>query len=306
MSVFANTKPYRMVAGDCAAHKISHAYLFVCPDGRNLRAFLKELAKLIVRADERACRLIDEEAYADCRIFPAAGEKTTVADVRELLDECYIKPVEGDCKLFVLDRVQDMLPPAQNKLLKILEEPPANVYFLLGATSEFSVLSTIKSRAKRLELYSFPQEEIESYIRKSYPYRADAKEIAAASDGILGRAQELAENGGEEDIALFALNFSPAGIPAAVRKYADKAEIGRFLPLFRLTLRDMLMLRLGREDLLLSGGDKKILRRAAAKYSAAALVRAQERICDTERDLKFNANAPASLEALLIGILEGR
>ena len=64
--------------------------------------------------------------------------------------------------------------------------------------------------------------------------------------------------------------------------------------------------KLGREDLLLAGGDKKIIRRAAARYTVAALVNAQERIGEFERDLKFNANAQAGMEALLAGILEGR
>ena len=63
---------------------------------------------------------------------------------------------------------------------------------------------------------------------------------------------------------------------------------------------------LTKEDLLLAGGDKKIIRRAAARYTVAALVNAQERIGEFERDLKFNANAQAGMEALLAGILEGR
>ena len=117
MSLFTESRAYKIVAGDVARGGVSHAYLLVCPDGRNLRAFLKELAKLIMRADERAARLIDEEMYSDCRIFPAEGEKTAVSDVKDMLEGCYIKPVEGDKKVFVLDCMQEMLPPAQNKLL---------------------------------------------------------------------------------------------------------------------------------------------------------------------------------------------
>ena len=66
------------------------------------------------------------------------------------------------------------------------------------------------------------------------------------------------------------------------------------------------MLKLGRRDLLLSGGQEKLLERAAARYSAAALVGAQEKISAAERDIKFNANLASCLETLFIGILEGR
>ena len=307
MSLFTESRAYKIVAGDVARGGVSHAYLLVCPDGRNLRAFLKELAKLIMRADERAARLIDEEMYSDCRIFPAEGEKTAVSDVKDMLEGCYIKPVEGDKKVFVLDCMQEMLPPAQNKLLKVLEEPPENVYFVLGATSEFPVLATVKSRSKRLDLFSFPQEKVAKYIAEKYPYRPDAREIAAASGGVLGVAESMAESAGQvEDAVLFALNLSPAAIPIAAKKYSSREELAKFLPMLRIAYRDILLCKLGREDLLLSGGDKKILRRAAARYTAAALVNAQERIGDLERDLKFNANAQAGTEALLTVILEGR
>ena len=144
MSLFTESRAYKIVSGDVSRGRVSHAYLLVCPDERNLRTYLKELAKLVMRADERAARLIDEEMHSDCRVFPAEGEKTAVSDVKELLEGCYIKPVEGDKKVFVLDRMQEMLPPAQNKLLKVLEEPPENVYFILGTTSEFPVLTTVK------------------------------------------------------------------------------------------------------------------------------------------------------------------
>ncbi len=310
MEIFQRSKAYRLVAQDAARGELSHAYLFVCPDGRNLRSFLKELAIQIMRADARCARLIREEQCQDCRIFPAPGEKATVADVKELLDACYIKPAESDRRLFVFDRVQDMLAPAQNKLLKILEEPPENVYFLLGTENDFPVLSTVKSRTKRLELLSFSESEIAEYIGKEYPGRDDALQLAALSGGILGKAQELAEGGPvtekNQEIVMLALNLSPAAIPVAARKYAEKGETGRFLGMLRLVFRDMLMIRLQKEDNLLSGGDKKILTRAASRYTLSALVNAQDRISDTERDLKFNANASASLERMLVGILEGQ
>mgnify|MGYP002796947503 FL=1 len=310
MSAFMNSAPYKIVAGDAANGRLSHAYLLVCPDVRNLRGFLKELAKLIFGADERVGGLIEREMYADCLVLPAEGSKFTVADAKTVTDESYIKPVEGDKKLFVLDGVQDMNASAQNKLLKVLEEPPANVCFLLGATNEFAVLSTVKSRAKRLDLYTFPEKEIEKHIREKFPHRRDAAEIAAVCGGVLGKAEELAEGGSlqeaAEEAAAFALNLSVSSAISGARKYADKEKAAAFLPMLGLVYRDILMLKAGREDLLLSGGEKDLLTRASARYSAAALVNALEKIAETERDLKFNANLSASLEMLFIGILEGR
>ena len=122
MSVFCQTNPYKIVAGDAAQGRLSHAYLLVCPDARNLRSFLKELAALILGGDARVSGLVKREMYADCIVLPPPGGKFTVADAKNVADECYIKPVEGDKKLFVLDGVHDMNASAQNKLLKTLEE----------------------------------------------------------------------------------------------------------------------------------------------------------------------------------------
>lgn len=308
MSAFEESRAYKIVAEDAAGGTLSHAYLLVCPDARNLRTFLKELAKLVIGADTRAARLIGAEMYSDCRVFPAPEAKATVADVKELLDDCYIRPVEGERKVFVLDNMQDMLAPAQNKLLKVLEEPPANVHFLLGTTNEFPVLPTVRSRAKKLELFSFPESAVEAHIRALYPARKDAREIAALSGGVLGRAEELAEGGslaeeGEAAAQLLA-TLSPAGVPAAVRSCADRAQAGRMLALMRLCLRDALMCRLGKEELISGGAENA--RRIAARYSAAALVRAQDAAARAEKELKFNANLAMCLEALFIAILEGR
>ena len=308
MDIFRGSNACRLLSGDAAHGRLAHAYLLVCPDGRNLRTFLKELAVIASGADERAARLIREERYQDCRVFPAEGGKATVADVKELLEECYVKPTESDRKLFVIDRVQEMLPSAQNKLLKVLEEPPQGVCFLLGTESEFPVLPTVLSRVRKLELLSFPEEEIEKYLRKKYPRRGDLAAIAALSGGVLGRAEEYAEGGSVSEkngeIALLLLSLSPASVPQAARRFGEKGETAEFLRGLRLVCRDLLMFRLGRKELMRSGADIRVMERAAARYSEAALVRAQTCVGEAERDLKFNANAVSCIEKLLDGILE--
>ena len=226
-----------------------------------------------------------------------------------MLDDVYIKPVEGEKKAFVLDNVQDMLAPAQNKLLKVLEEPPENVYFLLGATGEYSVLTTVRSRTKRLELLSFSEEETEAWLKEKFPARTDAHEIAALSGGILGKEEELAEGDSltqeAQEAARLLSTLSPAGIPAAVRSCTDRQAAARLLSLLRLTLHDALAYQLGIGKRV-SAAQEDTLRRVANRFGAAALVSAQEQITRAEKNLKFNANLPMCLEELFAGILEGR
>ena len=222
----------------------------------------------------------------------------------------YIKPVEGEKKAFVLDNVQDMLAPAQNKLLKVLEEPPENVYFLLGATGEYSVLTTVRSRTKRLELLSFSEEETEAWLKEKFPARTDAHEIAALSGGILGKAEELAEG---DSLTQEAQEARKAFVHALARGHSPQpcapARTGR-----------------RRQGCFRSCGSPCTTRSRISSASASAcpprrrircagwqtdsapprLVSAQEQITRAEKNLKFNANLPMCLEELFAGILEGR
>ena len=138
------------------------------------------------------------------------------------------------------------------------------------------------------------------------PYRSRRK----PKKEIIAVTEELAEEGdlkkATEDAVFFAMNISVSSAISASRKYADKDKISSFLTVLRLIYRDILMLRLGREDLLLSGGDRAMLGRAAARYTPAALVNAQDRIAAAEREIRFNANLSVCLETLFFGILEGR
>ena len=64
----------------------------------------------------------------------------------EIKEESALNPVEGDKKLFVIGDFAELGVAQQNKLLKLLEEPPEKVYFLLGATTSYPILQTVLSR----------------------------------------------------------------------------------------------------------------------------------------------------------------
>jgi DNA polymerase-3 subunit delta' len=73
----------------------------------------------------------------------------TSEEVNELIEESYLKPIEGDKKIFIVNRAESINHVAQNKLLKTLEEPPKGVHIIMGATNEHALLPTIKSRVKK-------------------------------------------------------------------------------------------------------------------------------------------------------------
>jgi hypothetical protein len=292
------TTAYRTIAADAGRGTASHAALVIFPDEAYLRALLKECAKAFFGAEEgsRTANLIDAESYSDCLFYPPAGGKLTAELAGALIDESLLRPVEGAKKLFVLDAFHNVTPLVQNKLLKSLEEPAEGVFFLLGATAEHAVLSTVLSRVKKLSVSPFSEAEIEGALNRNHGGKSGAQAVAAACGGIYSIAERLLEGGGEFALAERFLSGEDA---ALCRELGERKEKRAFLAAVRLLLRDMLFHRTGREQYAATGESAA---RLAEEYPAGAILAALSLTDAAERQIQFNANFAQALLTLAIGI----
>lgn len=296
------TNAFRTLSADAAQGTLSHAVLVVFPDAVYLRDLLKECAKAIFQAEDgsRAGTLIGEEHFPDCIFVPAEGEKLSVDGCGRIVTESALRPVEGDKKLFVLDRM-DQAPPlvqtlVQNKLLKLLEEPPEGVYFLLGAVSEYSMLPTVLSRVKRLSVPPFSPEQIASALRKK---RGDAEgigEAAAACGGILSAAEDLLGGGGES-VAQAEKILLGEDVPAICRSLSDRKAAAMLLSSARSLLRDVAFVHSKAGAFAARGKRAKALAKSIPVGAALAGISLTER---AERELSLNANASQCVLAFSI------
>lgn len=296
------TNIYRTIAAEARAGELPHTVLALFPDEKYLRALLKECAKAIFLAEDgtRTERLIDEESYADCLFFPAAGGKLSAEDGARILDESALRPLEGEKKLFVLDAFHTVSPIVQNKLLKALEEPPAGVYFLLGATESSAVLPTVLSRASKLTEPPFSEETVERALVRGGAGEG-AREAAAACGGVYSLAETLLAGGGEE-FRLAERFLSGEDAERLCREIGDRKEKRAFFAAVRLYLRDMLFYATGREEFAAMRNER--VARLARRYPAGALLSAIGMVSEAERDLKFNTNFSQAAYALALGIRE--
>lgn len=192
----------------------------------------------------------------------------------------------------------------QNKLLKVLEEPPEGVRFLLGATSVYSVLPTVQSRVRKLEIPPFTEKEIISYLKRNYPDLNDAEGYAAASGGIAGEAEKLT-GGGYSEILEYALCFAEVkeeDFPVLGIKISALKQKGEFFSFLRLVFRDALMYNLNREDCALLKSCAYRIKNISENHTAASLIASLDIIASAERDLKFNANFAMLVENVFINI----
>lgn len=146
-------------------------------------------------------------------------------DAEKITEESALKPVEGNRKLFVVGDFAEATVQAQNKLLKLLEEPPAGVCFLLGATVTFPVLPTVLSRAEKLEIPAFSVKEVKACLERMYSVSAsDAALYAAASGGRVGEAQNILEGGYYKALTADAFELAetdPFRLPALVKRVGE-------------------------------------------------------------------------------------
>ena len=113
--------------------------------------------------------------------------------------DAYIRPNEGERKVYLLEGADQMNGSAQNAMLKLLEEGPPYAVFLLLAGSAGGLLQTVRSRCEELTMSPVSRRECLEWLTKRFPKRSGDELRQAAMDcqGILGRAVEQLDQSGD-------------------------------------------------------------------------------------------------------------
>ena len=287
-------------------------------DGAEALSFAREAAARLLCPEGgencrcSVCRRVREGIHPDVTVIDRGGKDIAVDDIRAMRQDAFVAPLEGNRKVYLILHAQDMNGAAQNAALKLLEEPPEGVYFLLGATSAFAVLPTVLSRVKKLEIPALDAGLIQGALSRVYGTRFSENEYAVcavACGGVLGEAQEMLEGGVYKALIedAFALVQGDAGsLPALVKRIGETKRKKQLLSLLRLIYRDATVQKkgFGGENAIFLRGEKARIQRVADAYALPALLRAQAYITDAEKQLYFNAVFPQCLEILMAKIYE--
>jgi DNA polymerase-3 subunit delta' len=174
--------------------RVNHAYLFTGPSAVGKFIVAKSLAASLICPDGgcgtcNVCRRVTEEKHPDLRVVRPEGKNIRVETIRALRMDAFRKPSESDFKVYIIKNAERMWEEGASTLLKVLEEPPGNVVFILVTANPGGVLPTIRSRCQEIRFANVPLEDLKGYLlehKDVTPERADL--IVRVTGGVLGRA----------------------------------------------------------------------------------------------------------------------
>jgi len=187
--------------------KLVWAYLFCWPRGTWKTSSARIFAKAINCQNPKSwnpcqdcdiCNSFDNGSLVDIIEIDAASN-TWVDNIRSIIERAQFSPNKTKYKIYIIDEVHMLSKWAFNALLKILEEPPEHVKFILATTEVHKIPETILSRCQRYDFENIPNEDIKSrleFIAKAESVEIDDKSmefIVKNSMGWLRNAISLFE-----------------------------------------------------------------------------------------------------------------
>lgn len=183
----------------------SHAYLFIGSRGTGKTTCAKLVAKAVNCLSLRdgnpcgecdICRGVDDGSLLDVVEIDAASNNG-VDNIRDLRDEAVFTPAVAKYRVYIIDEVHMLSTSAFNALLKILEEPPEHVIFILATTEIHKVLPTIISRCQRFDF-----QRIESAIISERLQEVARREGLMLADEAAGLIARLSDGGMRDALSL--------------------------------------------------------------------------------------------------------
>lgn len=292
-----------------ANDSLGHAYIIEGEEGSGKKALAAYFAALAVCADGtacgncRQCKQTESEVNPDITVISAEGKTSISVDtVREMISTVSYRAVHGGRRVFIIQDADLLTPQAQNALLKVIEEPPAGVLFLLLCRQRAQMLRTITSRTQTLKLAPLSKEvlnhiapaagEFELSYCKGNPGKLikicadeDFKEFRDGAVAAIGRLF----TGSEESLYDTADFFEQ-----------NKERKEDLFTIMLYVLRDVMCKKTMLTKFIINADKADTINAISAVMSPVSCMRAIEAVLDAERGMGKYGNYNLAVQAMLI------
>ncbi len=325
--------------------RLSHAYLFTGSRGTGKTSSAKILAKAVNCENPQdgnpcnccaACKAIDAGSCMDVLEIDAASNNG-VDNVRDLRDDAVYTPSQVKKRVYIIDEVHMLSISAFNALLKIIEEPPEHLLFILATTELHKVPATILSRCQRFSFRRISQEDIAARLQY-VAYQEDidlddsaARVLARLADGGMRDALSLLDQcasattqelnaqtvcqclgiAGIQEcgslMACIADHDTPGALALLDRFYSEGKDLGALFDEMMSLARDYLILKTAAADGLgmLSGVDSdQRVKDLSARFSTGELVRVMDLLQATSTGFVRSSSRRLDAELCIINLCQ--
>ena len=329
------------LSGAVREGRLAHAFLLCGPRGTGKTSTARILAKMVNCEHGptpepcgvcNQCVAIREGQHLDVVEIDAASHGG-VDDARDLREKAPTAPVQGREKVYIIDEAQRLSREAFDALLKVFEEPPVGVRFVLATTEPHKMPATIVGRCQRFDFRRGSMDVVSEYLQRIAKEEGIALSEAAAhamarqSEGsfrdalsLLDQASVLGAGAVDEEIVTSLIGSGRTDVQVAL---GDAVAVGDAKGVFELVarlvqegqdlrhvtnevlahFRDLLLVKTapGQHDLLdVTDQEAERLATQAAKFSAPELGRVIALLIDAQTDMRWTTSPRLSLELALI------
>lgn len=314
-SFFGNEQIKKTLSGLIDAGRIPHAILIDGPAGAGKKTLARIIAAAVVcdSKEERPCTKCRQcqnaflDIHPDINFYEGDGASHTfkVDTVRKIRLDAFVKPNDAAMKVYILADAENMTEQAQNALLKILEEPPKTVVFILTCDSRAHVLETVLSRTQCISVAPVSEAEAKEALLSQCENLSeeDAGRAAKISGGNIGRAKMMLDEG-FSFIADFFKEFVKAWCSSDIYAFLrlsgklekDSSLFESFLDILPILIRDASVLKVSSNSAL-SGLDREAAF-LSGKTTAKKLYNAELAALDSQIAASQYANLTLHLTTL--------
>jgi len=323
---FGNETNKKLIANEVENGAFTHALLLEGAKGSGKKTLAKQIACALACQSEirpclncRDCQRILQDKCTDITYIGVPEDKKTipVSVIRNIRSDAYIIPGELDFKMYIITEADKMTIEAQNAFLKVLEEPPKYVYFILLCESSALLLPTVKSRTQNLRTEQLSAEILEELVLKNLPSAEklrnsdreafdNAVKSCKGSYGLLCEKIKSAgrkkSSDGDNPVFLLFDNL----IKSDSREYllsnylipTDREEYRAYINTLLYAIRDIINSKVGCDNSIMLPSHKA--NELASEYSEGDLIKLYDAVFSHRNDVELNTNINLSSAYLLL------
>lgn len=257
-----------------------------------------------------SCKKVERLTMSDLVIYPKNNKTILVDDVKDLIESVNLTPIESNIKVYIFNNFSSANQQSQNKLLKILEEPPQNTYIILNVTNINKVLPTIISRCKKITLKKLSMQELLSGVDLINLTPENQNTVLNLANGNLTKLINYSSNPEflqvyqDAHYMLTNLKDSKQLLKYSVKFNKSKKTFEYLLEVLEVIFHDILLIRLNKQNLVENKTNLQQLQNYATTLDADSLYKLIKKIYEIKKQLEFNCNFVLLVDNLLLYYLE--